>query len=183
MKKRIWIPALLALALVLAMGIAPTWAYFTATTSALGGLTITIGPSTDIEEEVQIGVKHVVISADEDSEPVYVRARAYWGDSAGTVTYGDIELDQQGTVGWSDDTNWTAGGDGWYYYGPILNGGESADEFLVSISRIRESKDDLIDGENFSVVVVYEATPVQYDEAGQPYADWSITLDNGEGGN
>ena len=172
MKKRIWIPALLALMLVLAMSIAPSMAYFTATTSAVGGLTIRVEPTTDIEEPWIIdGVKHVVISADEDSEPVYVRARAFWGESAGTVSYAG--------TGWAP----AVPDDGWLYYDTILNGGESAEEFLVTVSRLVEREEDIVEGENFNVVVVYEATPVQYDEAGRPYADWSIQLDSGEGGN
>lgn len=33
------------------------------------------------------------------------------------------------------------------------------------------------DGESFNVIVIYESTPVRYDENGEPYADWSETLD------
>lgn len=164
MTRKYWIPALLAVVLVLAMSIGPAWAYFTATTSAVGGITISVEPTTDIDEPVvREGVKHVVISADEKSKPVYVRVRAFWGDLADTVTCGG--------------EGWTEGEDGWWYYGEILNGGEQSREFLVTVSRLLESKDDIIEGQNFGVVVVHEATPVQYDEDGVPFADWNITLD------
>ena len=45
--------------------------------------------------------------------------------------------------------------------------------------RIENVPEDITDPTGFNVVVVYESTPVRYDEAGNPYADWSMTLDSG----
>ena len=154
----------LALALVLSMGIGTAWSYFTATTRAAGEMWVHLDTTTDIEEPTVVnGEKHIVITNDEGSEPVYVRARAFAGASAGELTY--------------SGEGWTDGGDGWYYYGSILEGGDASEELLVRISALLEDKDDLEDGDNFNVVVVYESTPVQYDADGVPFADWSLILD------
>ena len=51
-----------------------------------------------------------------------------------------------------------------------------------------EEPEDAKEGDDFNVVVVYESTPVLYDEKGDPYpydkADWNQILDvEEEGGN
>ena len=62
-----------------------------------------------------------------------------------------------------------------------MNGGEQTDELDIKLSNIPDSA---VAGDSFTVVVVYETTPVLYNEDGTPYADWSVTLDSGtmEGG-
>ena len=45
--------------------------------------------------------------------------------------------------------------------------------------------EDVKDGSEFNVVVIYETTPVLYDESGKPYADWNAKQEARavEGGN
>ena len=48
----------------------------------------------------------------------------------------------------------------------------SANTMVVSITGPEDE-----DMETFNVVVVQECTPVLYNEAGEPYADWALSLD------
>lgn len=161
MKKSNLILLGLAVALVLSAAIVPAAAYFTTYAEARGGYEIDIAP-TDIEEEFYSWTKHVVITCDEDGQPVYVRARAYAGSQ--------YELQYSGD-NWSYNPS-----DGFFYYGPILNPGESTSELLVHIDNIPE---DPSENDDFNVVVIYECTPVQYDEDGNPYPDWDLALEGG----
>lgn len=161
MKKLNVILSAAALILVLSVSVRTTMAYFTDRTSAEGGYTISLGTETRIEEEFYNWTKVLTITNEETSEAVYVRARAFVGDHY-SLTY--------------TGTDWTEAGDGFCYYGGILEAGQSAEALEVKIGDIPE---EVIDGKRFDVVVIYESTPVLYDEAGTPYADWNIILDNG----
>lgn len=185
-KRKTALLASVAVALVLGMGIAPAAAYFTDSSTTNGGLPISVEPSTDIHEWYKNGVKHVIISNDADADaPVFVRARVYASDVLDVSTAGS---------GWTDDIG------GWHYYGAsedslvALNPGDEASELTVSINFPKTTNPDgslegYEFGDNYNVIVVYESTPVLYQEDGTAYADWSFTLDNGvdssngEGGN
>ena len=159
MKRAKILLAALALLLVIGVSVPSAMAYFTAYTEAQGAQSLTLAPKTTFEEtEVQNWTKHLVMQNTGES-PVYVRARAFAG-SEFTLTYSGN--------GWSD------GGDGYWYYGAILEAGQSSEELLVAIGNIPQ---DVKEGDGFNVAVVYEATPVRYDENGNPYADWSVILD------
>lgn len=103
-----------------------------------------------------------------DSEPVYIRVKAFCGSE-----YSLVFSDESG--------KWTPGEDGYYYYSDIVNGGGTTDELLVKIENVPE---DVTDADSFNVVVVYESTPVLYREDGTPYADWNSKVNTGtvEGG-
>ncbi len=169
MKKKNCLLAVLVLAVVLTAGIKKAWAYFTTYAEAAGGYTIELGDRTEVKEEFDQWVKHVVVTADADSkEPVYIRARAFCG-SAYTLDYSDAS------------GKWTPGGDGYYYYSDVLKAGESTEELLVHIGNIPK---DAEVGDSFHVAVIYESAPLRYDEEGNPYAGWDEILDSGklEGG-
>lgn len=152
-----------AVVCILTATIGPAYAYFSASASAAGKHIVRLGSNTNIEEpEIVEGVKHVVITNAEDAGPVFVRATAFAG--------GDVDLTYSGD-------KWTPEG-GYYVYNDIVAGGESTTELLVSFRK----EGDLEEGESYNVIVVYEATPVQYDENGNPYADWSLKSDSAEGG-
>lgn len=186
-KKQQVVLAALAFTLVLAAGIGRAQAYFTAYTEARGGYALRLGGQTEIEETFSSWQKRVSIQNHTDSSgPVYVRARA-WCGSGYALEYG------------SDSGRWTADGeknDGWYYYSVPLAAGETADELLVSIKcRVVKENGEMVltdipdspdkskgQQDAFQVAVVYESTPVRYDEGGAPYADWTFILENGEGG-
>jgi hypothetical protein len=166
MKRRTLILTIAAFVLIFGMSIGSAMAYFTTYVTAQGGKTIHLGSTTEVSEpQISDWTKHVVVTSDEGSQPVYVRAKAFAGS-------------QYNLVYSSADGSWAPNDDGYYYYNNILNGGESTSELLVRIENVPEDTDD------FNVVVVYESTPVLYDTAGNPYADWSqsVILDSTEGG-
>ena len=164
---------ILALALLAAAAIEPAMAYFTANAVNAGALTIDVGSTTTIDEpDVVEWTKHIVVTCDKNSVPVYVRARAFAG-----VTF-PLEY----TV--PEGSKWTEGDDGWWYYEDILMPGQSTEEeLLVHIDNVPE---DAVEGDSFNVSVVSEDTPVLYDAKGNPYADWDLrfsNMDAEEGGN
>lgn len=170
MKKNIAFPAafILSAALLLCAAVGSAWAYFTTYAEAKGGYTISLGSKTTVEEKFSAWTKHVTVVSEDGSAPVWVRARAFYG-SEYSASYSD------------ESGKWTPGSDGYYYYSDILNGGETTDELLIKIGNIPE---DVKDSESFNVIVVYETTPVQYDESGNAYADWTFKVDTetvGEG--
>lgn len=167
MRKKNILLAAMAAALTLSAGVGSAWAYFTTYAEAKGGYTIELGDRTTVEEEFSAWTKHVVVTSEEGSEPVYVRARAFCGSGYSLV--------------YSGSDRWGPAADGYYYYSDILGGGESTDPLDVRIEDVPAEVDDAA---AFNVVVVYETTPVLYREDGTPYADWTATLDSGtvEGG-
>ena len=168
MKKRTVILGALAAVSVMLAGMGTAWGYFTTYVRAEGGYGITLENETKIHEDFSSWTKHVSIENTEDSQPVYVRARAYCSDQ--------YELQYEDASG-----KWTPGEDGYYYYSDAVPGGESTEELLIRIGNIPEN---VADGYNFNVIVIYESTKVLYDENGTPYADWTQTLDSvsAEGG-
>lgn len=150
--------------LILSAAIESAWAYFTTYADAAGGMTIHLGDVTQIEETVSDWTKHVTITSEADSEPVYVRVRAFSG-SAYTLTYS------------SEDGSWYDGRDGYWYYDKILyGGGKTEKELQIKIDGIPEN---VKAGEDFNIAVIYESTPVLYKEDGTPYAEWDAKIVDG----
>lgn len=168
MKKKTWFLAAAAVILALTAAVDDAWAYFTTYAQAKGGYTLSLGDKTTVEEEFSAWTKHVVIANSEDSEPVYVRVKAFCGSE-----YALVYSDENG--------KWSPGGDGYYYYKDVVNGGGATDELLVKIEQVPE---DVSDASQFHVVIVYETVPVLYREDGTPYADWTQKAETGklEGG-
>lgn len=155
----------LAGALVLTSGIGAANAYFTTYTEARGSVTLKLGSTTSIEEEVIDKTKQVRITNEAGSRPVYVRAKAFAG-STYTLTY---------TSG--EPAAWNPGSDGYYYYNKILSGGGTTEPLNIEISGFKEDPEE---GDTFNVIVVYETVPVIYDEEGKPNeADWTASLITG----
>lgn len=203
----ICVASVLAALMLLASGTERAWAYFTTNTTALGSHRLALDSEvTTVEEKFTFEdwIKRLtVVNTDASGRPVYVRAIAFSGDPEG-LEYPYTEVDPE--TGATSGADWRLGytgpdgalpvEDGYCYYGQvqavqaqgkvryyggiILEAGQSAAELLVRIGNVPESPEDARD---FNVVVVYETTPVQYDEAGNPYADWSLRLEEiGEGG-
>ncbi len=168
MKKKHIFLAVSAVALILLGSAGSAWAYFTTYVEARGTQEISLEDETTVEEKVDSWTKHIVINGAADSAPVYVRARAYCGS-------------QYSLVYASADNKWTPSSDGYYYYSDILYGGEKTSELLVRIENIPK---DVKDASEFNVAVIYETTPVLYDESGNPYADWNQKMEvtKAEGG-
>lgn len=182
MKKRNVFLAVLAAGLVLTASIGSAWAYFTTYVEADGGYTISLGDETTVEEEFSSWMKHLVVTSTADSEPVYVRARAFAGDSY-PLTYSDGEVldaeDPDGThgndgVGNGQKGVWTPNADGYYYYSKIIYGGGKTNELQVKIENVPQD----VTEKEFNVVVIYETTPVQYKEDGTAFRPDEINWDD-----
>lgn len=170
MSKRKYYLTILTLAAFLTVagaGIKEAWAYFTTFSEAAGGYTIHLGDRTEFTEEFSNQTKHVVITSDADSEPVYVRARAFSG-SKYPLTY--------------SGEGWSLGADDYYYYQSILEGGASTSGLDIRIDGIPVNGEEA-EKNYFNVVVIYESTPVKYHEDGSAYTiqetDWTELLDSG----
>lgn len=168
MKKRNFYPQVLALTAavtVASAGIGKAWSYFTTYAEAAGGYTIQLGDRTEITEDFTDWTKHVTITNEESSEPVYIRVRAFCGSQYTLVYSGE---------------GWTQGNDGYYYYNEMVNGGASTGKLDVRIENIPEDPEEMA---RFNVVVIYESTPVKYHEDGSAYTiqetDWNELLDTG----
>ena len=167
MKKKTTYLAALSVALVLSASMGSAWAYFTTNVTAQGGYRLRLGNTTTIDETVTEGTKHVSILNSEDSQPVYVRVRAFAGS------------DIQNTLVYSG-ANWSPGADGYYYYSEIVEPGQSTGVLDILIPKLQAPVEGTEEPQDFNVAVIYESTPVQYDENGDPYADWNITLGTGD---
>ena len=154
----------LAGALALAAGAGTANAYFTTFAEAQGGVVIRLGDRTEIEEACSEWTKSIVITSNPDSQPVYIRARAFCGSV--------YELEYISPSG-----KWTLNeADGFYYYNDIVYGGASTDVLEIKIGNIPETPEP---GQGFNVAVIYESTPVRYHAGGEAYADWTVILDSG----
>lgn len=139
MKRKILLTAIMASLLVCFLA-APAHAYFTANTQAEGGMKIK-PVETYPKEDIVDREKILTVYNDKDAAPVYIRARGFSGD--------DADLEYTGGEGWID------GGDGWWYYEPILQPGEHTTQLIVNISKVLPDGAEV--GDNFNIVVVYEA--------------------------
>lgn len=155
-----------ALVSILAAGAGTAYAYFTSYALTEGTCPVTVGDETRITEEFSSWTKHVRIEADEDSGPVYVRAKALHSDAYG------VEYE-------TPEGNWSYNSaDGFWYYSGILYAGQRTAELTVRITGVPA---DVKDPLSFGVAVVYEHTPVRYDENGEPYADWEEKISHEAG--
>lgn len=149
--------AVMAVVLPLSAGIGNAFSYFTANAGSEGRLGVEIGtPQTEITETFGEWTKHITITNTGDI-PVYVRVQAFSG-SQYPLTY---------------NTNGAWRGDGPYYiYNSILAPGNTTEPLDIVISGVEET-----DKDNFNVVVVYERTPVAYNEDGTAKEpDWNYSI-------
>lgn len=153
----------LALLLVLMTRLGGASAYFTSNAWAKGGRTLTMGSVNEIREEFSAWTKHVTVKAEDDSEPVFVRARAFADESVDLLIL-------------SEDGSWTDGGDGWWYCRMVLSAGESTAELLVKVVKLPVGA---VAGTDFNVIVVYECSRALFKADGTPYADWTAQSEKG----
>ena len=162
-KSLFFMAAGLGVALVLSLGIGSAGAYFTDWTEANGGLPISVTPSTEPEEEYGAREKKLVVR-NNGTAPVFVRARAYASC--------DVEIAGEG---WTADEN----GEWWNYdqQVPAKKGGTPG--ATTALTMHVTFPEEAAESDEYNVIVVYESTPVQYQEDGTPYADWNFKLDAG----
>lgn len=155
--------------MLLACAAVPAWAYFTDHHEATGGFTIRLEPTTTVTETYESGMKVVTIrNLDTSDVEVFVRARVF---ASNKLTP---------RVTWQGDT-WREGDDGWYYCVDALGVGEDAKPLKVELPEMKSGNPEaeiagLAKGDNFNVIVVYEATPVYYED-GQAVANWDLAGD------
>ncbi|MBR2683944.1 MAG: hypothetical protein IKE22_11845 [Atopobiaceae bacterium] len=156
----------LAATLALGATLQPALAYLTGNARSVGQVPVEPFKTTTIITEPVDGLtKSVTISRDEDSAPVYVRVRVVKGETFG--------IDANPGEGWSYNDE-----DGWWYYDGVLDeDNPSTTTLALTVTDVPEGT---LDGEYFDIIVIHECTLVQYDEAGEPYADWNQKLINGE---
>ena len=121
------------------------------------------GSVNEIREEFSAWTKHVTVKAEDDSEPVFVRARAFADESVDLLIL-------------SEDGSWTDGGDGWWYCRMVLSAGESTAELLVKVVKLPVGA---VAGTDFNVIVVYECSRALFKADGTPYADWTAQSEKG----
>ncbi len=163
-----WLIAL-AVVLLAVVSVRAALAYFFVYTDADGEIPVVLKYSTKITEpEVVEGDKHIVVSALDDTDPVYVRVIIY-ADSGVEVTV-------------SDDQGWTQDGDYWYYDEP-LDGISDDDTFAQTADlHVHVTLPAGVKGDQVNVIIVHEAAPRIYDkESNQWTADWSKVVFPGTG--
>lgn len=162
----------------------PALAYFTDSTSAEGGIELGVTARTDIIEEYGNKTKRVkIVQLADSTVPVFVRAKVFANEKFITSISGS---------GWMAPDS-----EGWLYFEEELYPGEEetlrheTDELLVKLDfptkrQVLDAEGnvieeyDLIGNENLNVVVVYEATPIQFDDDGNmlspadPAVDWHL---------
>lgn len=153
-----------AVALTGTLAVGSAYAYFTTYSEAKGNVVFQMGETrTEPHEEVKEGKKIVSIKNTGDYD-CYIRVKAYAGNNY-NLSYAD-----------GGSGKWYDGGDGYWYYKDILEAGSTSETVLVNIPK--ELLEDITDEKDLNVIVIQECTPVQYDDNGEPYADWNVTFED-----
>ncbi len=157
----------LAAALVLGASAGAAYSYFTTYVTAQGGYTLQLYDVRTIpHEHVEGSVKSITVENTGEVE-CWVRAKA--------IAPAGVEISYDGE-GWKLNE-----ADGWYYYGTPIQPKDVTPVLKASIA-MPTGEDELHPiepGTELNVVVVTESTKVLYDDAGMPYADWTLTAKEG----
>ena len=165
MNRRQKITVLAALVMVLLVTVPRAYSYFTAYVRLQGKVTISLQDSSVIEEpSVEQGIKHVMIKADDDSDPIFIRVRVFAAD--------EVEIS-------TESAGWTLSEDGYYYYDTPIDG-KADDLFQQQVALELSVKLPADASERYNVIVIYEASPALQDENGQWYADWNQIIGGGQ---
>lgn len=132
-------------------------AYFTAYDSVNGGKTVAQVSTTTVTEKWERGNFTKTVSVTNTGNiPCYVRVKFFKGSEK-------ISLEYSGD-------GWTLHDDGYVYYNPEVAAGTTTGELVAKVV-VPEGYE-----EDFNVIVVEESTPVLYNEAGEPYANWELKV-------
>lgn len=164
-KKTICLAAV-ALALTGTLAVGSAYAYFTTYSEAKGNVVFELGETRTEPHEEVIGGKKIVSIENTGDYDCYIRIRAYAGNNY-KLTYED-----DGSGKWYD------GKDGYWYYRDILTVGSFSEK--VNVILPQELLKDVTDEKDLNVIVIQECTPVQYDDNGEPYADWDVTFEDSQ---
>lgn len=165
-KRAILLPGLLTLLLAAGARVPDALAYFTSYASAEGKVQVGLTFSeTETGDDVSDWTKHISVT-NTGTVPCYVRVKVLVCEKYGKyVSYSS-----------RSEGSWSQKEDGYWYYGYILNPGETSSELLALLDRTALGQDTENGQElEFNVIVVQEHTTVLYDGQGNPYADWTMT--------
>lgn len=161
----------LAAALVLGAAAGPSASYFTTYVTAQGGETVYLyDVRVTPHETVDANTKTITVE-NTGAVECYARVRV-----AASV---DVPVAYAGE-------GWTDGGDGYWYYGAILQPGETSGELKAQITLPTSGPEKPIpDGTVVNVVVLSECAKVFYEDSGMPkpngpdYEGWDLTAKEG----
>lgn len=139
------------------LAVKSAYAYFTTYCSAQGSVKFEMGYTETIPLEKIDGKTKVVSVKNVGDYECYVRVKAFSGE-------GNLEYSNK-------SGKWTAGADGYYYYSDILAPEQTTETITIDVSGVIANVDK---DHDMNVIVVQECTPVQYEEDGTPYADWTV---------
>ncbi|MDD3218028.1 MAG: hypothetical protein PHC41_03700 [Lachnospiraceae bacterium] len=149
-----------ALVMILSLSVGSALAYFTTYATAAGDAVLELGFTETIPNEVvERDGKHITI------ENI--------GDYACFVR---VQVFAENDVIYHPAANWRDGKDGFWYYDLVLPAGEMTSELLAEVEYPVNTEEEIVP--DFDVVVVQECSPVFYDTAGNPIADWNQTVIN-----
>ena len=185
-----------AVMLVLSAVMGSAWAYFTTYARAKGGYPIVLGHEEHDDEKFSNWEKTLSITVSKDSRPVYLRARAFCSDEY-PLLFSDAVIPDEATDNEQlPHENWKPfkeeDGSIWYrytkLYSPVDSGKDEdgdgkndiipAEPLHVKIKNVpADATEGAMEGDEFNVIIVYEATEVQYDKDGNelPWdqVDWT----------
>lgn len=143
--------------MMLIVSVPEAYSYFSTYTKTSGSKVIHLFNSEHFEEEVDGNIKTIRITADDGSDPIFVRVKAFAPEPI--------------TLEYSGDS-WTVGDGDYYYYGKPIKDKESTADLKIEI---KNAPSDAEVDEEFHVVVIYESIPASVDEDGALVADWEHT--------
>lgn len=173
--------AALALALVLTLTAGGTVAYLFTNTDAVTNTFTPAKTSIDVPEEFDGKVKKNVTVQNTGDIDVYIRAMIVvtWQDKDGNVYATAPVKGTDYTISLGNNTGWTAGADGYYYYGSALKPSASTGKLIDTCKPVagREPKD-------YTLVVDVLAQAIQTEPDSVVGAAWSnnkvtVTGNNG----
>ena len=143
--------------IVCGVSVKPTLAYFTTYATAKGGISVDIGPTTDVKEKFKDWKKTIEIENTGKAD-CFVRVKV--------IAASQFDIQASGS-------NWSLSDDGYWYYSQVVPVGGKTEPIVAAITVSEKVKT------SFNVVVVQECTPVTYDENGNPCvapdAKWDAT--------
>lgn len=138
--------AFAATLIVCGVSVKPTLAYFTTYATAKGGISVDIGPTTDVKEKFKDWKKTIEIENTGKAD-CFVRVKV--------IAASQFDIQASGS-------NWSLSDDGYWYYSQVVPVGGKTEPIVAAITVSEKVKT------SFNVVVVQECAPVTYDEKGNP---------------
>lgn len=112
-------------------------------------------PTIEVKTTIDGATKNIYVTNIWDND-IFIRTKAF------------VPIDYDFYMS-NDNGNWSLGSDEYWYYSGIINPNQKTDILKMIIERNNITGEE-VDATNTSIII--EATPVLYDENGNPFADW-----------